>query len=315
MSDSQSKILTSILPPEICNNAIDDDGDGLIDCADSDCRPLVTHSIIDCQATNADINLTVTNPNTPTSYRWSDMVEEAHWQFNNNTNDGTANAHHQTSLTGTAAYDAVDKIEGSHAFNFNGSTFIRYGIDGGFLETAYSARTYSMWIKPANLTGIKILFEQGGSTDGMAARLNANVLTAAYRTAGVQRTTGTLTFPNDGAWHHVAVVFNSGTLTCYLDGVASTSATSAATSIPANANNDAIGARNSTDAFASSASNFYSGRMDDVRLFYSALPAQRIADLARNDGDRLNLGAGTYTVTVTSSTGCTATRAITMTIP
>jgi uncharacterized repeat protein (TIGR01451 family) len=308
---------SNFFAPEICNNGIDDDLDGLIDCADSDCRPVITHSIIDCQPTNADINLTVTNPNTPTSYRWSDMTAEALWQFNNNTTDGSGNGHNQTSLTGTASYDASDKIEGSHSFVFNGSTFIRYGQDGGFLETAYSARTYSLWIKPTNLTGTKILFEQGGSTRGLACRLNGNILTAALRTSGSasQRTTGNLTFPNDGAWHHVAVVFNNGNLTCYLDGVASTTVTAAVATIPADGNNDAIGVRNGTDAFGSTTASNYSGKMDDVRLYYSALSAQRVADLARNDGDRLNLTAGTYTVTVTSSTGCTATRAITMTIP
>ncbi len=302
--------------PEICNNGIDDDADGLIDCADNDCIPVVTHSIIDCQPTNADINLTVASPNTPIGYRWSDMVAEAIWSGNNTTNDASGNAHNLGSgSVGTITYDAADKVEGSHAFNFDGATYLRYGIDGGFLETAYSNRSYSIWVKPANLTGIKILFEQGSSTAGIAARLNGNLLSAAYRAAGTQYTTGTLTFPADGAWHHVAVVFNSGTMTCYLDGVASTTATSAATSIAADANNDALGARNGTDAFGSVAANNYAGKMDDVRLFYSALTAQQVADIARNDGDRLNLTAGTYTVTVTNSIGCSATKAINLALP
>ena len=30
-------------PDEICNNGVDDDGDGLIDCADSDCEPIVSN--------------------------------------------------------------------------------------------------------------------------------------------------------------------------------------------------------------------------------------------------------------------------------
>ncbi len=307
---------TKLFPPEICNNGIDDDLDGLIDCADSDCLPIVTYGIIDCQATNADINLTVSGGNTPYNYKWSDMVAEAIWSGNNTTNDASGNARNLgIGSVGIITYDAADKVEGSHSFIFNGATFLRYGVDGGFLETAYSVRTYSMWVKPSNLTGIKILFEQGGSTAGMAARLNGNILTAAYRASSTQYTTGNLTFPADGAWHHVAVVFNGGTLTCYLDGVASTNATSAATSIAANNNNDALGARNGTDAFGSSAANFYSGRMDDVQIFYSALSAQRIADLARNDGDRLNLSAGTYSVTVSNSIGCSATRFITFTIP
>ncbi|MEK7255559.1 MAG: LamG domain-containing protein, partial [Bacteroidota bacterium] len=299
---------------EICNNGLDDDGDGFTDCNDSDCQPAITYAIEDCQPANADLNLTVNGSDTPFSYRWSDMTAEALWQFNNSTADGSGNGHNQTSLTGTAAYSSTDKVEGSHSFSFNGSTFIRYGVDGGFLEQGYSARTYSFWIKPANLTGTKILFDQGGSTAGMACRLNGNLLSAAYRVSSTQYTTGTLTFPSDGAWHHVAVVFSSGTLTCYLDGVASTSATSASTSIAANGNNDAIGARNGTDAFASGAVNYYSGKMDDLRLFYSALSAEKVADLARNDGDRLNLSVGTYTVTVTNTSGCSATQSIPLVI-
>ncbi|MEK7257603.1 MAG: LamG domain-containing protein, partial [Bacteroidota bacterium] len=302
--------------PEICNNGLDDDGDGLTDCADTECQPAVSYAIADCQPTSADINLTVSGGNTPFSYRWSDMTEEAIWAGNNSTNDVSGNGHNLGSGSiGTIAYDAADKVEGSHSFSFNGSTFLRYGVDGGFLETAYSARTYSFWIKPANLTGTKILFEQGGTVSGMAARLNNNLLSAAYRVSSTQYTTGTLTFPADGAWHHVAVVFNSGTLTCYLDGVASTNATSGNTSIPATTSNDAIGGRNSTDAFASAAANYYSGKMDDVRLFYSALSSQKITDIRNNSGDRLNLSAGTYSVTVSNSLGCTATRSITFTIP
>lgn len=312
-------VVKTVLPCETnCTDGLDNDSDGLADCNDPDCKPTATYAITDCQAANADINLTVTGSTTPYAYRWSDMVAEAIWAGNNSTNDISGNAHNLgTGSVGTMAYDASDKKEGSHSFSFNGAAFLRYGVDAGFLETAYSARTYSLWVKPTNLTGIKILFEQGGSTAGIAARLNGNILTAAYRTSGstTQRTTGNLTFPNDGAWHHVAVVFNNGTITCYLDGVASTSATSTTTAIPANTNNDALGARNGSDAFGSSAANYYNGKMDDVRLFYSALSAQRIADLARNDGDRLNLSAGIYTVTVTGATGCSSVQAIAVSVP
>jgi hypothetical protein len=297
---------------EFCTNSSDDDGDGLSDCNDSDCKPVINGSIRDCQPTHADIDLNPGGKNTPFSYRWSDMTTEALWQFNNSTADGSGNNHNQTSLTGTASYDAKDKTEGSHSFVFNGATFIRYGVDGGFLETAYSARTYSFWVKPTNLTGTKILFDQGGSSAGMACKLSGNLLSAAYRVSGTQYTTGSHTFPADGAWHHVAVVFSSGTLTCYLDGVASTSATSGSTSIAANSNNDGIGARNGTDAFGSSAANYYNGKMDDLRLYYSALPVQKIADLARNDGDRLNMAFGNYTVTVSNASGCTATKSFTV---
>jgi hypothetical protein len=314
-STTGSATVNLVACPENCTNGIDDDGDGLMDCTDPNCQPSATAATVNCNATTADIDLTASGIS-PMSYRWSDMPAGALWYFNNNTNDASGNGRHQTALTGTAAYDASDKVEGSHSFNFNGATFIRFGVDGGFLETAYSARTYSLWVKPANLTGIKILFEQGGSAAGLACRLNGSNLSATYRiTATQQFTTGTLTFPNDGAWHHVAVVFANGTLTCYLDGVPSTSANSSNTTIPANGNNDALGARNGTDAFGSSAANFYSGKMDDVRLYNLALTARQVADLARNDGDRRTLLAGTYTVTITSPVGCSAQQSVVVNPP
>ncbi len=311
----------AFLATEICDNGLDDDADGLTDCNDGDCNPNISFVVNQPTCSGGSvgsIDLTVSGSTAPYAYLWGDMLPEARWNFENNTNDVSGNGHHRTGLlptispVGVESYSNTDFKEGKYSFNFNGGTMLRFGIDGGFLETAFSARTYSLWVKPANLTGIKVLFEQGGSTSGLAARLNGNVLTAAYRASTTQYTTGSLTFPADGAWHHVAVVFSNGTLTCYLDGVASTNATSANTTIPANAGDDAVGGRNSTDAFAHSAGNYFSGKMDDFRIFYSALPASRIADIARNDGDRTSLATGTYNVTVTGSIGCSSVRSFTV---
>ncbi|MBK8564215.1 MAG: SprB repeat-containing protein [Saprospiraceae bacterium] len=141
--DSAVAIVT-IITDEICTNGIDDDGDGFVDCDDASCQPVLSTASANCDGATVDVNLTASGGASPLSFRWSDMSAKALWQFNNNTDDGSGNAHHQTGLTGTASFDAADKVEGSHSFVFNGSTFIRYGVDGGFLETTYSARTYSL---------------------------------------------------------------------------------------------------------------------------------------------------------------------------
>ncbi len=72
------------LPEEICDNGIDDDGDGDIDCADSDladdccCRmpPVIDvgPDVIDCEGETVTLEVTLTspgNPNDMVSYLWS----------------------------------------------------------------------------------------------------------------------------------------------------------------------------------------------------------------------------------------------------
>lgn len=58
---------------EICNNSLDDDGDGLIDCADSDCGPVAdaTNNLSICPGTPALLTTTVMGGNAPYTYTWN----------------------------------------------------------------------------------------------------------------------------------------------------------------------------------------------------------------------------------------------------
>ncbi len=58
---------------EICNNSLDDDGDGLIDCADSDCGPVAdaTNNLSICPGTPALLTTTVMGGNAPYTYSWN----------------------------------------------------------------------------------------------------------------------------------------------------------------------------------------------------------------------------------------------------
>ena len=113
----------------------------------------------------------------------------------------------------------MDAAQGSTSMSLNGNTYLRYSEDGGFMESSVNNWALALWVKPTMLVGVQYLFEEGGSTNGIALRLNNNLIEFATRNAGVQVNAGTLTFPSDNEWHHIAAVYQADSIKIYLDGV------------------------------------------------------------------------------------------------
>ncbi|MBP7822029.1 MAG: T9SS type A sorting domain-containing protein [Saprospiraceae bacterium] len=70
-SSSCTTVNVNTNPVEICNNGIDDDGDGLIDCADSDCGTQVTIGGPTTAACPGSIITLLTNATNAQQYLWS----------------------------------------------------------------------------------------------------------------------------------------------------------------------------------------------------------------------------------------------------
>jgi concanavalin A-like lectin/glucanase superfamily protein/PA14 domain-containing protein/Big-like domain-containing protein/parallel beta helix pectate lyase-like protein len=295
---------------EICDNGVDDDGDGLADCNDSDCTPLINSSITheNCdEGGGGAIELTVMPEGEPFTFYWDDMVESAHWTFENNTTDASGNNNNQNGGHGSISY-SNDAMQAEMAAMFDGQTYIRYSVDGGFMESQFSKLVIAMWIKPAGLNGKQTLFEEGGKVNGIAMRLNGNELEAAVRNQNKQFTAGSHTFPNDGLWHHVALTFEEGNLTLYLDGVPGTTVIASYSTVNNHSGNGGLGYYDNGSGFGNGNGNRYTGLMDDVRYYYQQdVSAEYVAGLARNDGSRTELSSGAYVVTVKANTGCAAT--------
>ena len=221
------------------------------------------------------------------------MEPTAHWTFENNTDDVSGNGHDRNGgQVGTFEYADSD-LQGNYAANFSGNDYLRYSVDGGFMEVSFAEMTIAGWINPTDLTGIKTIFDEGGGVNGIAIRLNDNTLEAAVRNASVQVNSNTLTFPDDGEWHHVAMVFDNGELIIFLDGVASTPVTASYTAIGNHSGNGGLGYYDGGSGFGSGTGNYFIGLMDDFRYFRDkALNPNQIFDLARNDGDRFHLQDG-----------------------
>lgn len=176
-------------------------------------------------------------------------------------------------------FNGTDKAEGTAAAVFAGTSSSYGSIGGsnsGFLHDAFAARTVAMWIKAGALDNNRIIFDMGGSDNGLALRINVNKLEAGAASANV-RTTVSVPFTST-AWTHVAVVYNNGLLSLYINGTLATSATTSFTSIATTTNNSRLGLNNGTNAFNSNGT-FYKGSMDYVTIINQALSLDEITQL------------------------------------
>lgn len=217
----------------------------------------------------------------------------AAWQMDNDTNDSVGA---NNSSAGSVTFSTVDPLFGSHSASFNGSSnSLTYSVNGGFMEQAADNISVSMFIKPASLSGNQMLYEEGGATNGLALRLNGSNLEAAVREggAGSQQTLST-SFPSDGEWHQVGVVYESGVMTLYLDGVASGTVSTGFGQLAGHGDNGGLGGLiGGSSAFGGGAA-FYNGLMDEVTYYTSALDASQMSTISSC--------AGTSTTTLLAPT-------------
>ncbi len=103
------------------------------------------------------------------------------------------------------------------------------------------------------------------------------------RTSTGQVDYGSTTRVDDGEWHHVAAVFDNGTLTIYIDGNPEPSASGGSTfGRGVNTRYGFLGVGSEATTFDGSRgpNNYFNGDMDDVRIYDRALSAEEIAELA-----------------------------------
>ncbi|HVU56509.1 MAG TPA: fibronectin type III domain-containing protein [Puia sp.] len=207
---------------------------------------------------------------------------EVRFQFNNTIIDSSGNGHTITP-TGTVTYDATNKQEGAASLKLNGSNQAEtMNTTGGFLQNAFSQRTVALWIKPASYGSNRVIFDIGGSTNGLALVMNNNTLTAAVASGGT-RTNVTYSYGNSTTvWHHVAVVYLGDTLQLYVDGnlVASNNALSFH-SVGSTTDGARLGQTNGTCAL-NNAGGIFSGNIDDFGVYTAAFGSDVIAILKNN---------------------------------
>ncbi len=285
MDGNLYRVATSVAPLFSCNTNTseaalltvlgDNDGDGIANIADKD-------------DDNDGILDALENP----CVQLSEF--EAFWDFENTTNDGSVYQHHLTNSPTTLNY-ANEYKTGNHSFDFNGNYGLQYN-DGTFLNEAIQFFTYSLWIRPTELDfnkGVYTVIDEGGGTSGVAVRLIENSEESGfYLEAIIKSGTNSTSVLLDSnpilvdTWHHIAVTFDSGTLTVYLKNESidvSDSALTSFSTLAEHGNKGGFGESFLGDAFESGGGKFI-GQMDAIYYYKKVLSASQI-DLLYNQPD------------------------------
>jgi hypothetical protein len=203
---------------------------------------------------------------------------EALWKFNNNYIDSSGNGYTLTAV-GSPVFDATTKAEGGYSLKLSGSNQgATIPNTGNFLLTGYSQLTVAGWIRPSSTTQTNaVIFDIGGSDNGLALLLNKTTLIAAVASANVRSSIST-TF-NSTAWNHVAVVYNGDSLFLYVNGTLAASTTSLTFhSIATTTNGSRFGETNGTNADNTTGAAF-AGWIDDFGVYSTAFTSDVILAL------------------------------------
>lgn len=129
--------------------------------------------------------------------------------------------------TGNPAFDASNKIVGSHAGDLDGDDSVHWGNKSAY--NAVGAWSAGLWFRPTTISGIHMVVSKGGASDGWAIYFYSNgFLTFA---GGASFELGIASAVNLNTWHNVVVTKSAGggssVYEIYLDSVSGGTTTKA----------------------------------------------------------------------------------------
>lgn len=138
--------------------------------------------------------------------------------------------------------------------------------DPGFFHDAFSYKTFEAWVRCDTTSGIRTIYEEGGSTNGLYAGVNGGNLRIVSQDSN-NRVAISSSFSDTTSFYYVVAVFDNGTLIRYLNSVRSDQSTGYS-SISAHSGQPGFGCNADSDADDNSGgpNNYFDGIIDEVRL-------------------------------------------------
>lgn len=208
----------------------------------------------------------------------------ASWSFD--TDAGDAAGGFNGTLTNGAAIAAPGRY-GAGCLNLDGTNdHVALGNPAGL--QLLGQITLAAWVKPTNTTGLRNIINKGHDNSTtpngeITLRVNGGAYQCGYwaGSAGSVIATSPTTGANSaaadiGSWHHIAAVYDGSFWRLYRDGVQIASASSTVGAVPVPNIGWAIGAR------GNGAERYFSGQLDEVKMFSRGLTEAEILALVSN---------------------------------
>jgi len=156
----------------------------------------------------------------------------------------------------------------------------------GFMHDAFRERSICLWVRQNAVARAGDVYDEGGTSTGIAIRLGAEGLRIACSSWDSRKFLPAMPAPALGTWHHVAVVFNRGALTAFVDGRKGASARAPYTEISKHNDDGGLGACARSDVFGRRWGTgrdlrgvHFTGLLDDVRIYDRALAPEEVEAL------------------------------------
>jgi len=216
----------------------------------------------------------------------ADKAFIAHYDFEDNTNDATANTLDAVTA-GSTSFSSLMKKSGKKSLYLKGSdSYLTLPPSVGNL----SEMTIAMWVNINNTNSWQRIFDFGNGTDQyfFLTPSNGSEMRLVLKNGGEEQILST-TKATTG-WHYIAVTLASDAVTLYVDGKATTS-----TSITLRPS-DFHPKRNYIGRSQFIADPFFVGYIDDLRIYNYALSADEVETI-RNGGEVTSITQHPSTIT------------------
>ncbi|MCV9385031.1 LamG-like jellyroll fold domain-containing protein [Reichenbachiella ulvae] len=177
----------------------------------------------------------------------------------------------QSGVSGNISFNDIDKAEGSHAIEFDGSSYLNMDNGNQFIHSEFTQRSIAFWFKSFDVSGVQDIYDEGGSTNGIGVRIDGDNIDLTVQN-------GHAIFPllapiSRNTWHHFMGVFDNGSTRIYIDGSLTAERNDISYSIVNSHGNDGgLGGTNSSNAF-DVVSDRFTGLIDDFYVFDIAADA------------------------------------------
>lgn len=164
--------------------------------------------------------------------------------------------------------------------NFNGTDSEMRLNDGSFFNKAFDERTVVFSFKASDFMTNQVLYEEGGSTNGLVITIDDGYLIASVRAGG---TSSQMNLIHDilgleDSFVDIAVSFNKGEFKLYVNDEV-IERTTTYTSIPTHGNTGGLGRRYSSDSAGGSGASVFNGQLASVHIFERTLNSFEIKKL------------------------------------